>query len=777
MNRFRINYRFGVLSICLLLAIAVQAQDYGALQYMLQKRPANEKFQNRRFGDHLFFSAGVGMNMLLTDSYVQDNPGMNADFYFGKWWTPVHGLRLGASLGILPSAPYQSRIKMAGGKLDYLLNLSALTYGYNESRVFELLALAGIEGGYSRRFDNTMQATPLLRETFYYGVRWGIQGNMRLSNTLDLYLEPVFGIYNDEVAQVSTWRNYRVKADILLGLTYTPAASMGRKVHWDAFEKKPFFQHTFITVAGGIAALKVPSVRNTVDGIGPMVSIGVGKWFTPASGVRVSGTAGYNKAPGGSASIHLKEFGIRADYMLNFNNVLWGYDEDRLFTLAGVAGMNFAITKGAKKQVQFAPGIGVGLQGSFRLNRSVDLFVEPRLNVFTKRFANGVGLGNSDQLGEILLGVTYHNSGRAERGRNGFSNKNAADNLFMTTGIGAQLFLNKTNLKKASAWGPQMTVSIGKWFSPFAGLRLVGTGGYFTNYDVLKHLYGEKRRHASVGIGLDYLWNITSSMAGYNPDRIFELIGSLGAHMAFTSKMEHKWQPGVNAGLQGVWHLNDFLGLYLEPQVRLYGDNFSEGNLHFVRKDVMVAFLAGFHYRFDPYSRDNNRKMFAVQDKRYFISISAGTSGPLAGNKDLFKKVGYHITAGFAKWYTPLSALRINASVAGNVNTVGNENLFYGGLGADYMMSLATLAKGYGSESIIDVVPFVGVTMGVSHRFDENKFIPGIDAGAHLKFILNPYCDLFIEPRFGFRTDSYDGLKQRRADRVASLQAGFMYKF
>ena len=36
----------------------------------------------------------------------------------------------------------------------------------------------------------------------------------------------------------------------------------------------------------------------------------------------------------------------------------------------------------------------------------------------------------------------------------------------------------------------------------------------------------------------DYLWNITSTMSGYNPDRIFDLIGSVGVNLAYTSKSD-----------------------------------------------------------------------------------------------------------------------------------------------------------------------------------------------------------------------------------------------
>lgn len=60
MNIFRINNKYVVVAIFLMLAVTLQAQDYGALQYMLQKRPANEKFESNKFNEHLFFSAGIG---------------------------------------------------------------------------------------------------------------------------------------------------------------------------------------------------------------------------------------------------------------------------------------------------------------------------------------------------------------------------------------------------------------------------------------------------------------------------------------------------------------------------------------------------------------------------------------------------------------------------------------------------------------------------------------------------------------------------------------------
>ena len=152
MDILRIKNKYAAVALFLMLSVALQAQDYGALKYMLQKRPANERFESNKFNEHLFFSAGLGPYGLLT-SGGQDGMGMTANAFIGKWFTPVHGARLGATLGYLPSEVYNSKIKMVGGSFDYLLNISSLTFGYNEQRRFELLGIAGVEAGYSRPND------------------------------------------------------------------------------------------------------------------------------------------------------------------------------------------------------------------------------------------------------------------------------------------------------------------------------------------------------------------------------------------------------------------------------------------------------------------------------------------------------------------------------------------------------------------------------------------------------------------------------------------------
>lgn len=782
MNILRIKNRYVAAVIFLMLAVTSQAQNYGALQYMLQKRPANEKFESNKFNEHFFFSVGMGPYSLLSGNNVRDNLGMNAHLFIGRWITPVHGLRLGVNVGYLPSDIYDSKMKMGGGSLDYLLNISSLAYRYNANRRFELIGIAGIGGGYSKVGDNGERSEkyPNLKGggQYYYGVHLGLQGNIRLSHTLGLFIEPRIGWYNDGLAHVESWRNYQSTGSLLVGLNYMPAAPMGTKIHFDDFDNSSFLNHMFISLSGGISTLKLSGVKNTLKGIGPQFSAGIGKWFSPSSGLRLSGTAGFSDTPAGSVSRYFKHVDLHADYLFNVNNILWGYDEDRFFKLIGIVGVNLAGTKGVDKSAKYAPGIGVGAQGSFRLNRSVDLFIEPRLNVYQKRYAGGHGVGgHTDQFGELNLGLTYYTIDRADRPASRFSRNHIADNLFMTSGIGVQMFLNKTNLENLSSLGPQASASLGKWLSPYSGLRVVAAGSLFTNYAVPGSVKEGRLRHVSVSGGLDYLWNITSTMSGYNPDRIFELIGSAGVNLAYTSKSEHHLQPGINAGLQGLWHVNDFLGLYIEPQVRLYGDKFIEGNLGFIQKDVLVGVNAGFHYRFVPYSKAANRSVFDKDDKRYFVSGALGVGSLLVANKDLVKSAGVEAKGSVGKWYTPLSAWRINGTILYKSKASNKLPLHYAGLGMDYMMSLATLAKGYSPDHVIDVVPFVGVTAGLARRNGKFQAVPGVDAGAQFKLRVGSSVYLYAEPKIGIRTDVYDGIEQGRPDRVASMVCGLLYRF
>ena len=74
MNILKIKNKYVAVVSFMMLAVTLQAQDYGALKYMLQKRPANEKFESNKFNEHLFFSPAIWQYNLLTSGISQDGP-------------------------------------------------------------------------------------------------------------------------------------------------------------------------------------------------------------------------------------------------------------------------------------------------------------------------------------------------------------------------------------------------------------------------------------------------------------------------------------------------------------------------------------------------------------------------------------------------------------------------------------------------------------------------------------------------------------------------------
>lgn len=81
------------------------------------------------------------------------------------------------------------------------------------------------------------------------------------------------------------------------------------------------------------------------------------------------------------------------------------------------------------------------------------------------------------------------------------------------------------------------------------------------------------------------MWNITSCLNGYNPSRVFELIGGIGANVALTTGNTRNIFPGANISLQGLWHVSDFVGLFIEPQLHIYGNSFANGTIPVIHTD------------------------------------------------------------------------------------------------------------------------------------------------------------------------------------------------
>lgn len=70
------------------------------------------------------------------------------------------------------------------------------------------------------------------------------------------------------------------------------------------------------------------------------------------------------------------------------------------------------------------------------------------------------------------------------------------------------------------AGGHGLAVSVGKWYTPLSSWRLGLDYGY----------YGAAPRYMSLALSADYMFNLSAFTAGYNSDRLFDLIALGGVY-------------------------------------------------------------------------------------------------------------------------------------------------------------------------------------------------------------------------------------------------------
>ncbi|MCK9305894.1 MAG: hypothetical protein M0P27_10925, partial [Bacteroidales bacterium] len=114
------------------------------------------------------------------------------------------------------------------------------------------------------------------------------------------------------------------------------------------------------------------------------------------------------------------------------------------------------------------------------------------------------------------------------------------DNWFLSVGGGAQVFFGEFDgeLGLGDRIAPAFDVSLGKWITPaiglrgqFAGLKVKGAvmglqGRYREGATGTANLYEEN--FSMFNLHGDLLWNISNTIAGYNPSRFWSFVPFAG---------------------------------------------------------------------------------------------------------------------------------------------------------------------------------------------------------------------------------------------------------
>ncbi len=764
-NKMKNKAHILILGAVLCSSSALVAQDnINALDYILQKRPGVDTIPGNRWSDHLFINAGVGIQTLLNESRVPGRAKMGpvASLSIGKWFNSISAVRVGLQAGMLShnqTNPIRNQFYHAGLSVDYMFNLTNHLYGYDHRRIFSLIPFAGVSGQVSALHRDNIKPVASLRG--------GLQASFRVTHGMKLFLEPTVNMYSDNFSQSSNWRKIDFVPSMMLGFAYDKVPKIYRS-YADPFHRNQGpFSHLFFSAAiGPNTLLSSTAARSSFTRLGVSSQIMVGTWFNPGSGLRLGvGAEAYRRKDD-----ILSDLSLQLDYLANLTSMFEGYDADRIFSLYALAGLNLRLPE-QMRNTDLSFGAGAGLQANFRVSPVFQLFIEPRVNVQSNKFAGGYSSGHFDLPAQVLFGMTYQRSGSQPVVRRPFERTGWESNYFVYAGAGVNALVSGyLKYNKFKALRPVANVGMGKWFTPTSGARV------YAQASALRESYNSSKL---VGVGVDYLSSLTNLISGYDPGRKFDLQTSVGGSVVYRTSESSRssYEFGLIAGLQALWHVSPSVFLYIEPQAGLYTDGLAAGSLPPLRADVLAMAKAGLVYRFKNYESASSKKAFMDSDPhKWFLSLAGGVQ--TNANRDISSWVygpRFELKAG--KQYTALSSWRAGIMYAQSSANKRNKATEVAAE-ADYMLDLTTLSYSYRPDRLFTMYGITGLSLGVRNQYDKSYFAPGVHAGLQANFRVNKQFSLFVEPRMGVDwRDSDDVNAPRKIDLNLSAQVGATWRF
>lgn len=183
------------------------------------------------------------------------------------------------------------------------------------------------------------------------------------------------------------------------------------------------------------------------------------------------------------------------------------------------------------------------------------------------------------------------------------------DNWFMQVLAGTEVYFGDHNrqMKLKERIAPAFSLSVGKWFSPGIGGRLVGhyakvrgatqNGSYSTGvvYDASQRL--EYQKFSYYQFRGDVLFNLSNMLGGYKEGRVYSLVPFVGLGYAGVIDKPRRNEVSATGGFLNQFKISKGLDLTLEIQGTLLNDDF-DGEVGGRKKEGVLGASLGLAYRF-----------------------------------------------------------------------------------------------------------------------------------------------------------------------------------
>lgn len=362
-------------------------RNFNALRFSLQRRyrPENDPFENKTWGDNTFLTLNLGSSHIIPRTGKNFGAGPEVRMAYGKWFNPYNAVKASLSGGYFFRNEDNLRCVDVELWASHMFNLTSYLGGYKTDRFCDLSTVEGLGYAMSLSEDGVGHAL---------GVHLGLNFNMRLTEKLDFFVEPLFVIYTDGIDQSAemNWHHYDLSFNATVGLAMELSGkNRTPKIKIPSFEGEEKSQKkelkSFVSLAGGLQIQNsdLVSKMGITNAMREHVSLSFGHWFHPVVALRASGfySQHYWHKYKNSDKMPSTYLGARTEVMLDFL-AIGRQTRDRVFSLPLLVGAEMGYMKklDLDKSVSSAYfGFTGGLQLNVRLHRRINLFLEPRFSI------------------------------------------------------------------------------------------------------------------------------------------------------------------------------------------------------------------------------------------------------------------------------------------------------------------------------------------------------------------------------------------------------------
>ena len=718
----------------------------------------HDSFSSEKFSNGLFVMGAVGGGFRfkykedkVLSQMVRNNLGGVALVGVGKWFNAYSGMRVSARFQAFRNRGevVKKRYEGLGLQGDYLLNLSNAFGGYRTDRHLQWYLPAGLNYDYTNQ-----QEAPKNQ----LGLGAGIQAAFKIFPHLEYFIEPRFNFYPIGQAHGYTAIKSDVNFMVTTGVNFTGNNGQPHSSNAVIQKTTPKWKTADHLFAGIYGDWSVPVLgthfyeghKNFKGGVQ------IGTWFSPYLGTRLYTEMGYSYRSLHKSSIKSGSFG--GDILWNISQTILGYQQDRRFEMIAGAGLNL-LAFNSKLSPSYL-GKSISIQALWHLNSTTSLFIEPKLRIYSDKMAQGrIDLLKSDGVSSISTGLNIHfkPSTVLENIRKRFGNEQFENRILYVSG-GLQGIVQ--DMKGA---GPVGEIMLGRWRNPAFGWR---AGFIFENHK-------ERGRNKNFnGVGADWLFNLSTFAAGYDPDRKFNFIGLAGIQAGIDPFAEKtRAIIGIRGGIQATASLSDNIAVYLQPQLTLRTERKANENI----RTLLPGLQLGISYK----GNASKAKLTSKEKGKRFVSTSYGLglySGTIKA-KDVNDKFHNVTRVAVGQWLSPLSGVRLSYTYKDPDSRRTKRTITNHAIGLDYLLDISSLLLGADETRKVDVIGTLGGTLNFdSQPKNESTTQLGARAGLQLRYHASEKVTLFAESSINMYGKHYEPGTHKAAE-TAELEAGISYNF